>query len=355
MEEMTVNRKRRTTVNGFVLFLLCLPFLPAFYPAPTLAQSKPLVKVRLATSTAGLDFAPIWIAQRKGYFKEEGIDFEHILTTGGAVTMAALLNGDVQFVSTAASDVLVARSKGDRLFSVGIFPASLEWYVAASGRWLESRKIAKAQIAKMSVAEKVQALRGTTIGAATVGGAPAQVVRYLLRQNNIKPDAEVRFAAVGAGSSRVGALKQGQVDMIVGGIPDTEQPELEGWGATWLRLGHEIEIFKDYPHESVHGLENFIKANPTVTRGLVRAIARGNNLILDNPAESDELLVKQFPKIGPAVLKTVMANSRATFRRNLRMTKSGWDNMQKVFLAVGLLKSDLNTAEGGFWSNEYLP
>jgi hypothetical protein len=102
-----------------------------------MAQAKPLTKIRLATSTAGLDFAPIWIAQRKGYFKEDGIDFEHILTTGGAVTMAAVMNGDVQFVSTAASDVLVARSRGDRMFSVGIFPASLEWHIASNNQWLE--------------------------------------------------------------------------------------------------------------------------------------------------------------------------------------------------------------------------
>ena len=98
-----------------------------------------LPKLDLATSTAGLDFAPIWIAQRKGYFKEEGIDFEHILTTGGAVTMAALINGDVQFVSTAASDVLVARSRGERMLAVGIFPASLEWHIATNNKWLESR------------------------------------------------------------------------------------------------------------------------------------------------------------------------------------------------------------------------
>jgi len=39
----------------------------------------------------------------------------------------------------------------------------------------------------MTVAQKIQALKGATIGAVTVGGAPAQVVRYLLRQNNLKP------------------------------------------------------------------------------------------------------------------------------------------------------------------------
>jgi hypothetical protein len=50
-----------------------------------------------------------------------------------------------------------------------------------------------------------------------------------------------------------------------------------------------------------------------------------------------------------------MNNSRSMFRRNMRMTQSGWDNMQKVFLSVGLLKSAMNTAEGEFWTNQYLP
>jgi NitT/TauT family transport system substrate-binding protein len=207
----------------------------------------------------------------------------------------------------------------------------------------------------MTVQQKIQAMKGTTVGAVTVGGAPAQVVRYVLRQHNLKPDSDVRFAAVGAGAARVGALRQGQVEMIVGGIPDTEQPELEGWGVTYLRIGQEIDVFKDYPHESVHAMETYVKSNPEPVKALLRALARGNNLILDNPAESDEILVKHFPKIAPAVLKTVMGRSRATFRRNLRMTQSGWDNMKTVFVAAGLLKSDLSTAEGEFWTNRYLP
>ena len=131
---------KRRTKN--LLLLFAFVFVAGGGQTAVNAQPKPPFKIRLATSTAGLDFAPIWIAQRKGYFKEEGIDFEHILTTGGAVTMAAVMNGDVQFVSTAASDVLVARSRGDRLLSVGIFPASLEWHIATNNKWLESRGLA---------------------------------------------------------------------------------------------------------------------------------------------------------------------------------------------------------------------
>src|SRR4026208_748591 len=89
--------KRPTRHFAFCAFL----FMVLSAPTPLRAQAKTPVKVRLATSTAGLDFAPIWIAQRKGYFKEEGIDFEHILTTGGVVTTAAIQNGEGQICSGA--------------------------------------------------------------------------------------------------------------------------------------------------------------------------------------------------------------------------------------------------------------
>ena len=54
---------------------LLLPFLALLglagsQPRVVMAQAKALTKIRLATSTAGLDFAPIRIAQRKGFFKE---------------------------------------------------------------------------------------------------------------------------------------------------------------------------------------------------------------------------------------------------------------------------------------------
>ena len=146
---------------------------------------------------------------------------------------------------------------------VGIFPASLEWHIATSNKWLESRGLAKSASGQDDGRAKSPRLKGTTIGAATVGGAPAQVVRYLLRQNNLKPDADVRFAAVGAGLSRVNALKNGHGRHDCRRHSRHRAAGTGRLGLDLLRLGHEIDIFKDYPHESVHALENYIKANPT--------------------------------------------------------------------------------------------
>jgi NitT/TauT family transport system substrate-binding protein len=351
MEGKMASALRRLFLSVMVLGF----FHGATNTAVVFAQAKPPVKIRIATSTGGLDFAPIWIAQRKGYFKEESVDFEHVLVTGGAATMAALISGEVQFVATAASDVPLVRQRGDRILAIGAFPVSLDWNIAVGSKWLGSKGLTGQKIKNMAIKDKVLAMQGATVGAATVGGAPAQVTRYLVKQYGIAPGEEVKIIAVGAGPSRVAALRQGQVDMIVGGIPDTEQPELEGWGVTYIRLGSEVEVFRDYPHETLAVLEGYAQKNPDVVTAVARALARGNNLMIENPAESDKLLQEHLPKISPAVLKAVMGHARGLFRRNMRMTRSGWNNIQQVFLSVGALKAELDTTEGSFWTNKYLP
>ena len=351
-----MEKKIISAIKGVFLSLMVVGFFHcASNTATVFAQSERPVKIRIATSTSGLDFAPLMIAQTKGYFKKEGIEYEHVLTTGGAVTMAALTNGDVQFVANSASDVLLIRARGDQITALGAFPVSLGWNIAASNEWLKLKGLTKDKVKKMTVEEKVRAMKGATLGAATVGGAPAQVARYLFKLHGLKPDEHGQIVAVGSGRARVAALKQGQVNMIVGGIPDTEQPELEGWGVTYIRIGGEIDVFRDYPHESINAMEGYIKKNPDTVRAVLRAVALGNNLVIDNAAESDEILFKHFQKIDPLVLKAVMEQARSRFRRNMRMTKSGWDNIQKVFLSAGILKSELGTSEGGFWTNNYLP
>jgi NitT/TauT family transport system substrate-binding protein len=313
------------------------------------------VKIKIVTSTSGLDFAPLWVAEKKGYFKDEGIEFENVLMTGGAAAMAALRNGNVQFAVNSASDTLLLRARGEQVTALGAFPVSLDWNIATSDRWLKSKGLTRSKVEKMTVKEKILAMKGVTLGAATVGGAPAQVARYMFRLYGVKPDEEVQIVAVGFGGARVAALKKGEVNMIVGGIPDTEQPELEGWGVTYIRIGSEVGIFRDYPHESINAMEGYIKNNPGVVRAVLRALARGNNFIIDNPMESDRVLSERYKKLDPGVLNAVMKHARPLFRHNMTMTKSGWDNVEKVFKSAGELKIEVDTGEGGFWTNKYLP
>ena len=68
-----MNRFRASVVNNTVVTLVAVLSALAIQPRAATAQSKALFKLRLATSTAGLDFAPIWIAQKKGFFKKRAL------------------------------------------------------------------------------------------------------------------------------------------------------------------------------------------------------------------------------------------------------------------------------------------
>lgn len=56
-----------------------------------------LQKVKLAEVTHSVFYAPQYVAFEKGYFKEEGLDVELILTPGADKVTVAVLSGDADF------------------------------------------------------------------------------------------------------------------------------------------------------------------------------------------------------------------------------------------------------------------
>ena len=59
-------------------------------------ENKDLTKVRVAEVTHSVFYAPQYVAIENGYFEEEGLDVELILTPGADNVMAAVLSGDVE-------------------------------------------------------------------------------------------------------------------------------------------------------------------------------------------------------------------------------------------------------------------
>ena len=73
-----------------VLFFL---FLLIFLVFPEKQDSN---KLRVAEVTHSIFYAPQYAAISEGYFKDEGIDIELILTPGADKVTAAVLSGDVE-------------------------------------------------------------------------------------------------------------------------------------------------------------------------------------------------------------------------------------------------------------------
>src|SRR3990170_4371844 len=98
------------SMRSRVWWLAVLVALGVAIPMPGLAAT--VVKVALPFDS--LNYFPTFIADRKGFFKDAGLDVEIVIAGSGAKTAAALASGSVQFSDTGFDHAIKATAKGRR-------------------------------------------------------------------------------------------------------------------------------------------------------------------------------------------------------------------------------------------------
>jgi ABC-type nitrate/sulfonate/bicarbonate transport system substrate-binding protein len=322
----------------------------ALPPLAALGQSKPgLTPGRAVCSAPGLSYAALYIAKRRGMWDTNGVDYKLTLVQGGPLAMAALNAGEADFACITSSDSLISWDKGIKMLTVAAFTTGLAMQMAARNDWMS-----KAAITPTSpVSEKIKALKQARIGVATIGGGPAQYMKYLASLNGID-EHEFRLLAVGLGAARIAALRENQVDVIVGSAPDADEVALQGFGDFYLSFATEIPEFKDFPYTTLAVLPEFAERQPAAVAAIAKSVAQANDFLQSNFAEAVDLLKAEFPKIdGRAILRS-MERDRGTFPRGGRMTTSMWENAIKAAKSMRAVKTVPTAAEGELWTNKFL-
>lgn len=104
--------KKFIILLGVVLFV-CMTLL-----CGCKKDDKNLDKVRLAEVTHSMFYAPLYVAIENGYFEEEGIDLELILTSGADKVSAAVLSGDVQIGFAGPESAIYVYENGEEDYLV---------------------------------------------------------------------------------------------------------------------------------------------------------------------------------------------------------------------------------------------
>ncbi len=284
-----------------------------------------------------VQFAPVYVAYERGYFRDEGIsiEFENSFNEADGVDRIAINN--LQFGIISGEQVILARGAEKPLVYV------MEWF---------HRFPVGVVVPADSDIDAPADLAGRTVSLPGFQGASYVGLRALLASADLDEDdltlQEIGFAAPEFMCSR-------QVEAAT--VYIANEPLTINDQCYDVRV---IEI-SDYANLVSNGLvtnEQTIRDNPELVRGMVRALWNGLVDTIADPEAAFELSLKHvdLPDDQMATQRQVLLNSVELWRSdNLGTTMpEAWERTQQILLDTTLLQASLSDLPAAY-TNDFLP
>ncbi|MFL4998697.1 MAG: ABC transporter substrate-binding protein [Microvirga sp.] len=299
------------------------------------AQGAP-EKAKVTLGVGGkplLYYLPLTIAERKGFFKEQGLEVEINDFGGGAKSLQALIGGSVDVVTGAYEHTIRMQAKGQDVVAVtelGRFPAIV----------IAVKKDKAGQI--KSAAD----FKGLKIGVTAPGSSTALTAQYAMVKAGLKPS-DAAIIGVGSGASGVAAMKKGEIDVISHLDPVIAKLEADGDIQILIDTRTEAgtrELFGgSNPAATLYTKKDFIEKNPQTTQRLVNAFVKTLKWLETAKPEDVAATVPEEYYLGdkPLYLKAVQ-NSLESYSRSGIIPMIG---MQSVLDMLRQLDPELKDAK----------
>ncbi|MFG1324319.1 ABC transporter substrate-binding protein [Xanthobacter variabilis] len=278
---------------------LALAGLAAVVTGPAAAQQaeKPQVTIGVGGKPL-LYYLPLTIAERKGYFKDEGLDVTINDFGGGAKSLQALIGGSVDAVTGAYEHTIRMQAKGQDIVSVielGRFPGIV--LVAGKDTGIKS----------------VKDLKGKKVGVTAPGSSTNFFVNFLLAKDGLKPE-DVSFVGVGGGASSVAQMKHGGIEAMSN--LDPVITKLESDGDVIILADSRTEEGSDKifggpnPAAVLYLKRDFTAQNPVTTQKLVNAFYKALKwLHTATPADVAAVVPQEYLLGDTALYEAAVKNS----------------------------------------------
>jgi NitT/TauT family transport system substrate-binding protein len=331
--------------------LMAIIFSLAVAHAALAADAPALRKVKMTLPVVAHSMTPVYLAQSKGFFKEEGLEVDITTTGGGGPDIRALIAGDVEFSFTTGDNVILAQQEGKKLLMVasGLNKLFINWAIHK-----ESAK-AKGVTESTPLAEKLKALKGLTIGFTNPGALTAHIAGFVTRKAGYVPQQDVNMIAIGSGPTWIAALENRKVDVALTAPPVPETAVSRGFAIPFLNYANYAELsIPEFLMENLIARPETVSKDPELVRKMARALVKANKWALQSTPEQVAEALKPFlgktdPVLLVAGVKAVLPTLSPDGKTNERSVQATQDMLEQA----GLLKKRIAFAEVA--TNEFLP
>lgn len=279
-------------------------------------EEKSLKKVKVAEVTHSIFYTPMYVSDALGYFEDEGLDVEIILTSGADNVAAAVLSGDVQIGFCGSEQSIYIYNEGAKDYLVNF--AGL---TKRDGSFLISRE--KEDNFDLSH------LIGKDIIGGRKGGMPAMTLAYTLGEFGITDD-DVNIDTSIAFASMSGAFIGGTGDYVALFEPTASQLVNQGYGYKVASIG---EIGGVVPYTAFNAKKSYIEKNGDVIEGFSKAIQKGLDYTFSHTdSELAKLIGDYFPDTSYNDLVNTIKNYRNidSWFKTTYISKEGFDHIQEI-------------------------
>ncbi|HEY3869920.1 MAG TPA: ABC transporter substrate-binding protein [Actinocrinis sp.] len=302
--------------------------------------------VTIGVTPAQITFAPVFLAQAAGYFKDEGITVKLVSLSNGTTELAALLGGDVDVIAGSGGTFANATAKGGAMVSVlGLAQMSEEVCVMKS--WAQGKGIT----ASSSVHARLQALSGSVLGDTSAGSSSQTDFEYLLKTyGGVNPQGGVTFTSTGSPGGAEAALETGKISAFLLSPPTCESVA----GSEVLVTPEQVDTFKAMINNVLFTKSSYASGNATLLGKAVTAVARAENYETANPSATAQEIKSSYPSGTVSLLTDALKTVSARVPKNGAMTESMWQATSQMLVGAGDISNPLNAAEGALWTNKYI-
>ena len=304
---------------------LCLIGMIAFICFTGKKEENDLRKIRVAEVTHSPFYTPFYVAIENGYFKEEGLDIELVLTPGADKVSAAVLSNDVEIGFAGPEASIYVYNGGEEDYII-----SFAGLTKRDGQFILAREATDNF--------KLEDLYNKEILVGRKGGMPSLNFLNALKKSNIDPkkiniNYSVEFAALSG--SFIGGIGN-YVNLFE---PTATKLTKDNLGYVVASIGL---MSGEVPYTAFNARKSFINNNEDVIRKFTKALNKGIKYTLENnEIEIAKVILKQFPDSSLNDLSVIIKRYKDydCFLDSTYISEKSFENLEDIMIDNDLLKS----------------
>ena len=256
-------------------------------------ESTNLKTIRLNEVVRSVFYAPMYVAINEGFFEEEGLAIDLSTGQGADKTMQQLLSGNVEIGFSGPEQVVYIYNQGRE-----DYPVVFGQLTQRDGSFLVGRE--EEENFDWS------SLKGKEIIGGRPGGIPEMALEYVLKQNGLNPENDVKMVTNVDFTATAGAFKSGIGDYVALFEPTATMLEKDGAGNIVSSIGNEAG---NISYTCFYTTKSYMDENPEIIQKFTNAIYKGQQWVQQHTSEEvADSIISFFPGTDKEVIVKVIDN-----------------------------------------------